>query len=273
MILEPDRKYVVNFSGGRTSAYMLRVLLDTWQGIPENVVVIFANTGRERAETYDFVHEVETRWNVPIVWLEYQYNPEGNRSRRNPKHSHNVVNYETASRAGEPFELACHYYRMLPNVMYRFCTRLLKIGVVNTYTANLDWKKRETVNILGIRADEKRRINKALFEECRVAYPLVDLGVTECNVLEYWRQSDFGLALPPGASNCDYCFLMRGKGILRERMNRPNEGAEGGLQWWIDMEDLFDATFIKGLPYSVLRQTDEKGERVIEDETSCFCGD
>lgn len=33
--------------------------------------VVFANTGKERPETLDFVQECAERWDVPIPWLEY----------------------------------------------------------------------------------------------------------------------------------------------------------------------------------------------------------
>lgn len=65
---------VINFSGGRSSAYMLYHILDAHDGkLPNSAVVCFANTGKERPETLDFVKECGERWNVPITWLEYRY--------------------------------------------------------------------------------------------------------------------------------------------------------------------------------------------------------
>lgn len=58
---------VVSFSGGRTSGLMLRRMLDSG----EDFITCFENTGKEREETLQFVHEVERSWRVPIVWLEY----------------------------------------------------------------------------------------------------------------------------------------------------------------------------------------------------------
>ena len=60
--------YVVCFSGGRSSAMALYMLLPE---LTPKDVVIFNNTGRERNETLDFVNEVQKRWNIPIVWTEY----------------------------------------------------------------------------------------------------------------------------------------------------------------------------------------------------------
>lgn len=47
---------VVSFSGGRTSGYMLWHILDAHGGaLPDDVKVVFCNTGKERPETLDFV--------------------------------------------------------------------------------------------------------------------------------------------------------------------------------------------------------------------------
>ena len=50
------RPAVISFSGGRTSGYMLKHILDTHGGrLPEDLSVVFANTGMERPETLDFI--------------------------------------------------------------------------------------------------------------------------------------------------------------------------------------------------------------------------
>lgn len=69
-----DPPAVVSFSGGRTSGYMLWHILESFGGkLPEDVRVVFCNTGKERPETLDFVERCGQRWGVPIVWLEYRY--------------------------------------------------------------------------------------------------------------------------------------------------------------------------------------------------------
>jgi 3'-phosphoadenosine 5'-phosphosulfate sulfotransferase (PAPS reductase)/FAD synthetase len=87
---------IISFSGGRTSGYMLRHILDTHGGtLPDNIKVVFANTGKERQETLDFVHECGQRWNVAIVWVEYDWD-EPHRTR--------IVGHNSASRKGAPYE-------------------------------------------------------------------------------------------------------------------------------------------------------------------------
>lgn len=77
---------VINFSGGRTSAYMAKRLID--EGL-EDYIVTFQNTGKEMPQTLEFVNECDKRWGLNILWLEY----------RKPA-SFAVVDYETASRNG-----------------------------------------------------------------------------------------------------------------------------------------------------------------------------
>ena len=52
---------VVSFSGGRTSAYMLRQVLDNNDDLSD-LVVTFAITGREHPATLEFVRECGERW-------------------------------------------------------------------------------------------------------------------------------------------------------------------------------------------------------------------
>src|SRR4051794_27062518 len=101
---------VISFSGGRTSGYMLWRILQAHGGtLPDDVLVCFANTGREMPGTLDFVRDCGERWGVQIHWLEYH------RDASNGHVTANEVDHATASRSGEPFEMAIAGRRMLPN--------------------------------------------------------------------------------------------------------------------------------------------------------------
>src|ERR1041384_3269478 len=113
----PEGNVQIAFSGGRTSAYLLRQIIDANGGIPDRAVVAFQNTGREMPETLDFVQEVGARWGVPIVWLEYL-----------PQAPHfAIVSHNSANRDGAPFEALIRKKRYLPNQQQRFCTIELKL--------------------------------------------------------------------------------------------------------------------------------------------------
>lgn len=113
-----------SFSGGRTSAYMLWRGLQAYGGtLPEDHVVIFANTGKEREETLRFVHECATRWSVKVHWLEW----------RNAKPCFEEVGYNSAARNGEPFAALIAKKKYLPNAVTRFCTQELKIRTMRDF--------------------------------------------------------------------------------------------------------------------------------------------
>lgn len=142
---------LISFSGGRTSAYMLRQILDAHGGtLPDDVVVTFANTGKEREETLRFVHECETRWGVRVHWLEW----------RDAKPCYEEVGYNSAARNGEPFAALIAKKNYLPNSVTRFCTTELKIRPMRDFCKALGWKN--WTNIIGLRYDEGHRVLKAL---------------------------------------------------------------------------------------------------------------
>jgi 3'-phosphoadenosine 5'-phosphosulfate sulfotransferase (PAPS reductase)/FAD synthetase len=63
---------VISFSGGRTSAYMLRKVMDAHGGVlPHDIIPVFANTGLEHPATYDFIMDIMYKWAVPIHWIQW----------------------------------------------------------------------------------------------------------------------------------------------------------------------------------------------------------
>jgi len=121
---------VVSFSGGRTSGYMLRRILDAHGGtLPDDVLVCFANTGREMPATLDFVRDCGAEWGVHIHWMEYRWAPGGP--------SFEVVSHNSASRDGEPFRQLLAGKSMLPNPVARFCTIELKIRTQKRFLRSL----------------------------------------------------------------------------------------------------------------------------------------
>lgn len=234
-----NRNTVISFSGGRTSAYMLRMLLDEHGGtLPDDWITIFTNTGKERSETLDFVNECSIRWNVPVIWLEYV--SDGKR--------YKVVDYATASRNGEPYAALLQRGKYLPNPVTRFCTSDLKIKPVKRFVKDVfGWKTWD--NILGLRADEPRRVQRASIKTDVYTnkMPLADKGITENDVLNFWTDSDFDLQLKHSEGNCDLCFL-KGRTKLIGLMRRSPETA----QWWIEQEKKAGATFLKTISYEGL---------------------
>jgi len=262
----------ISFSGGRTSAYMLWRVLDANNGIPPpHAKVMFANTGKEEEATLKFVNDCSVNWNVPITWVEY----------RDADPAFVVVNYETASRNGEPFEALIRKRQYLPNPVTRFCTSELKIRTIHKYLKSSGWDDHnETMDWIGMRADEQRRAAK-IADKSRI--PLVTAGVTKETVGDFWRNQSFDLGLPNmnGVTmhgNCDLCFLKGGAQVLSLIAEKPERGI-----WWAQMEALALASKPSGAVFrsdrpsyaSMIQYSKEQIDMFDpnEEAIACFCGD
>lgn len=213
----------ISFSGGRTSGYMLKRCMEA--GIDEDVHVLFANTGKERNETLDFIHEVETQWKVPIHWIERD--PESDACYRE-------VTYETASRDGRPFSQLIVDKNYLPNPVTRWCTTELKIRAMRNWMLAHGYK--HWTNVVGLRADEPRRVAKTRKRNDGAGYwdvtlPLAEAGVTVDDVDRFWKAQCFDLRLRKWEGNCDLCFLKGQAKRVRIMKDRPDLAA-----WWVQQE-------------------------------------
>lgn len=226
-----DGPAVISFSGGRTSGYMLKQIIDAHGGkLPDDVHVVFANTGKERQETLDFVRDCGERWGVPITWVEYA----GKTSEPRFK----IVDHASASRNGEPFRILVIERSFLPNPVARFCTVELKIRTMHAYLRSIGFE--EWTSYVGIRADEPWRVAKLSNQdygkhETKEA-PLVRIGVTKKIVGDFWKAQPFDLGLPNvnGTTpwgNCDLCYL---KG-LNQKLSMIRQQPSAAI-WWIETE-------------------------------------
>lgn len=224
---------LISFSGGRTSGYMLRMILDAHGGtLPDDVHVCFANTGKEREETLRFVHECSSRWGVRVRWLEWK-----TRLTKGVDFADRFdeVGFNSASRNGEPFAELIRVKRYTPNSVTRFCTDELKIKVMSNFMQSLRYNR--WTNVIGLRHDEKHRVDKSRYrsdsgkERWVNHLPLDDAKVTNRMVRAFWAMQDFDLNLLPFEGNCDGCFLKARPKLYETERTRP-----GTLQWWSDME-------------------------------------
>lgn len=219
------KKLLVSFSGGQTSAYMTKWCLDNLSNLYE-IVVVFANTGKEREETLQFVHECDKRWHFNTVWVEAVVNSEKGKGTE-----FKVVTFETASRNGEPFEAVNAKYG-LPNVAFPHCTRELKTVPIHKYIKSLGWKGYYTA--IGIRVDEIDRVNSNYKKE-KFIYPFVSMKpTTKLEVNRFWLDQDFRLNLKSFEGNCDLCLKKSDRKILTLLLENPNSA-----DWWANQEVLY----------------------------------
>ena len=241
---------IINFSGGRTSAYMTKRLID--EGLTDYVVT-FQNTGKELPQTLDFVNECDYRWGLGIVWLEY----------RKPA-TFALVDYNTASRNGLPYQqLIEQRPASIPNMQFRYCTTELKINTLKRYLKSIGIE--DYISYNGIRYDEPRRWSKLQDD---VELPLVKWKVTKKDVAEFWKQQDFDLMVNEPYGNCDCCFL-KGKGKLAIIAKEKPEL----FDWWIGIEKDTGHQWKKEISYEQLKNkaTLQMGFFDGDPSFECFC--
>jgi 3'-phosphoadenosine 5'-phosphosulfate sulfotransferase (PAPS reductase)/FAD synthetase len=272
-----DSPTCISFSGGRTSAYMLWRVLQSNNGLPEEAIVCFANTGKEDEATLRFVDRCSKEWRVPITWVEYAEAPE-------TKDRFRVVTFETASRNGEPFEAIIRRRNYLPNPVSRFCTVEMKVRAIHRYLKSIGWTEWESM--LGIRADEPRRLAKIGQQdygkhEEKLA-PLGRVGITKEMVGEFWQSQPFDLELPNigGVTyhgNCDLCYLKGASQILSLIAEKPERAI-----WWMKMESRALSSAPSGAKFRTDRPSyaqmasfsKNQMDMFADDEgIPCFCGD
>jgi hypothetical protein len=293
---------LISFSGGRTSAYMLKMILDSHGGtLPDDVHVCFANTGKEREETLRFVHECESRWGVRVRWLEWR-----KRHRGDPwADGFTEVGYNSASRNGEPFAAVIADRQMLPNPVTRYCTQQLKIRTMEMFMRAQGYERWN--NAVGLRRDEMHRVFKQIERnekgidrftaqmpmasaKANVSKPIVMRfwcgDLPEAVVVEAYRRADRAVidALPQGfdlgifgwEGNCDNCFL-KNEALLKWLIR----GNPASAEWWIEQERLHEgktrdprmSKFNKAFTYQALLNDRTASPLLpINDEHDAECG-
>ena len=259
-LIEPP--FSVSFSGGESSAFMLRNILDAYGGqLPSNSKVLFANTGLEHEKTYKFVNEVSTRWSVDVTWIEYD-----------PENRFKVVTPDSARTNGEPFDELIEKKGFLPTPVSRMCTTNLKMRAMIHYLKSLGWDDWDSA--IGLRADEPKRALgiKGDYASEHPVCPMYHAGHTLEDVEEYWSNQAFRLDIPRWMGNCCGCFLKS-----RGRLEMVGDAEPGQLEWWSKTEQRTGKTFRIDRPnYSqLLHQITIQG-RLFEDDGStipCRCTD
>jgi len=228
------KKLLISFSGGRTSAYMTWWLLNKWSDIGlYDVVVVFANTGKEVEGTLFFIDEFSQEFNIPIIWIEAKCIDDDGipYSFKGWKVNHKVVTYEDCSRNGEPFEEMISILG-IPSTEAPFCSYQLKRKAIESYCNSIGWK--DYITAIGIRFDEPLRINDN-YKENNVIYPLAHINpTTKRQVKEWWDKQSFDLNIHPDDGNCDGCWKKGFPQLVRIMERKPKT-----FHWWQNMVDKY----------------------------------
>lgn len=202
----------VSFSGGRTSAYMAKMLIDLYSD-KYVLVFVFMNTGLEHKKTLEFVDKCDKAFGMGLIWIEAVVH-HGERKGSGFK----VVNFETAARAGEPFEEVIEKYG-IPNASFSHCNRELKLNPFKALKKALGI--RDAFTAIGIRIDEIDRMSIHA-ERDKLLYPLISwFPTTKPAILAWWKKQPFDLEIPEHLGNCGPCWKKSKRKLLTIAKNHP----------------------------------------------------
>lgn len=211
---------VLNFSGGKTSAYM------TLTEYKPGDIVLFCDTGREHPKTYKFINDFEAFENIPVIRI-------GGKD--------SFYNY-----------LASKNHNHIPNMMKRSCTIELKIKPARRYMRSLGFMAYE--NIIGFRADEPKRVLNYVerWKQVTTKFPLYEKQITKHDVNDFWNKKDYTLEIPSILGNCTLCF-MKGKSAIMAILREYPELADPWINDENEARKSSGHTYIKGATIEQLR--------------------
>lgn len=256
------KNILITVSGGKTSGFMAVYCKERYKD--DNLLFCFANTGKELPQTYEFLKNIEAHFDIPIVWLEADVNPEKGKGT-----GYTVTGYDSAKKNGEPFESVIKKYG-LPSKLYRHCTRELKEAPVHSFAK--EYFSGDYLTAIGIRADEQSRLSK----KPGIIYPLAEINISKQFINDWWSKQPFNLELSESQGNCDFCFLKS----KRKRINLLKGGLD--VSWWSDMEQRYGderrpmMDVRNGVTVQDLVRLSEvqnlQMDLSFDFETNCFCG-
>lgn len=203
-----DKVQVVSFSGGRTSAFLVYLLKQKAKSEGIDVKYVFMDTGGEHPATYKFVKDVIKYFDIDLVCLQAEVDPELGKGIR-----HKVVNPEDLK-----FDLSIFEKLVKKHGNFTtgrpYCTARLKTQVFESY-CNDTFGRGNYDTWIGIRADEPNRLPKPVDEESsahhkkkaslRYLAEISDWGKED--IIDWWGAQSFDLDIAGDQhlGNCIFC--------------------------------------------------------------------
>ena len=201
----PNRKIVVGFSGGVTSAWCAGWALRNFPR--DEVVLLFCDTKEEDPDTYRFLREMATALDMPI----------------------------TERSDGRSVTEVARDHNALPNDRMAFCSEELKQWPANAFIRELqEAGASEIVRVMGFSAKEPDRMQRSaalcwsqssFFCDVSIRFPLVEDKITKQQCWD-WCSCTVGVK-PPSMyewsdhANCPGCFRGGKAYWLAVKANRP----------------------------------------------------
>lgn len=182
---------VVSFSGGRTSAYLVHLMMTADPGTH----FIFMDTGAEHPATYEFVRNIVKHWNIHITCLRVVPDPEMYKPS-----TYELLSVHDLRPDLEPWRRMVKKYGH-PYVGGAFCTDRMKTVPFVKY-CDEHYGKGNYITWLGMRVDEPKRVRP----RGGFAYLANVSDFEKQDVLDWWKEQPFDLGIQEHLGNCVFCI-------------------------------------------------------------------
>lgn len=213
-------KKVVSFSGGRTSAYLCKVMIDNFGR--DNVDFIYMDTGAEHPKTYDFIRKVNSHFNLNLTCLRGDFNQPLGKG-----HKYKVVSTDEIGPDLDPYRQMVMKYGT-PTVASGWCTSRMKEETHDKY-CNEKYGKENYETWLGIRIDEPKRLG-GIGNNKNIRYMAEITDAEKEDVLSFWSKMPFDLDIPEWLGNCVFCFKKSNLKLAAAQRDEPGLYIE-----WLEM--------------------------------------
>ncbi len=204
-------KKVVSFSGGRTSAYLCKVMIETFGR--ENVDFIYMDTGAEHEKTYEFIRSVNNEFKLNLTCLRGDFN-----QRLGEGHKYKIVDIMDINQDLEPYRSMVNKYGT-PTVASGWCTSRMKEETHDKY-CNDKYGKGNYQTWIGIRADEPKRLG-GVGKNNNLRYMAEITDAEKHDVLDYWAKMPFDLGIEEWLGNCVFCFKKSNLKLAAAQRDEP----------------------------------------------------
>ena len=231
MKLKNNNNIVCTVSAGYSSMLMAIKMKEWYPN--DNIIYVFANTGKEDRRSLDFLQECSEYYGLDIVYIEPIIS-----SKKGVGTNYAIRLANNLDLSGIQFEYGIQKYG-IPSVANKWCNRELKLVPMQKYCNNVFGVDNWSVAI-GIRVDEIDRVSDNYLTN-NIFYPLFDHKIDSRLRNKFWANQPIKLKIRAYEGNCELCF----EKTDRKRMTIAADSPEK-LIWWDDMEKKYGGIKIEG---------------------------
>lgn len=233
-----ESNHVVNFSGGRTSAYMVYLFEQIKKQHNINVEYVYCDTGAEHPKTYEFINNCVEFFGIELTCIRGKAVLE-----RGKGFQYDIVKLEDCKQDLVPF-LEVLKKHGTPTIAAPLCSDRMKAIPADKY-CNDKYGRRNYTKWLGMRIDEPKRIAEVntqidmFMEKEKTKKPPVIIeylahisDFEKQDILDFWETMPFNLELEEHLGNCVFCIKKGANKVALAERDEPEMAKEFVKMIW-----------------------------------------